>query len=103
MVNHTNMIQTKLRIPTKHTYAFVEMDLEVENEQGIKDAYNSLYELMNAKEETNEKDYLLWLSSIIDSNFESWGDINLYHQLSDQRKAVIQSMKRYKKRIVSTM
>lgn len=86
---------TTLRIPTKHQYAFIEVQYEGND---IKGEYDRLYHEFNS-EGTSEYDFSQIVTTIVDSNFEKWGSTDDYAMLNDSQKKVIQSLKRYFKRI----
>jgi len=85
----------KLRVPCKEAFAFIEEDYEGDNPKG---RYDELYALMNGKETPPEAFYTA-LQALFDSNLTLWGSADEYEALSPSQQAVLQSAKRYKKRL----
>jgi len=104
----------KLRIPTEHPYAFVEVDVEIEDNQNIKQAYDEIHELMNPKQGLNAKicpntGFYSYLVELFNGNIEAWGGVEDYNEFYRNYKYdkpateqdVVQAIKRYSKRIKS--
>ena len=85
-----------LRIPTDQ-YAYVEVEVEGTPEEA-KGKYDEIKRAFSGDTSMSEHTFLEWIMAIVNSDFEVWGDVNAYNELSAERKMVIQSLKRYYKR-----
>lgn len=97
-------MKTTLRIPTKEPYAYVEVELDGEelSPNGVKKLYDDLTSEMNSDTSSGkqtESKFLDFIISVIDSDFTKWGHVDDYAAMNDQQKAVVQSMKRFYKRL----
>ena len=92
------MSKITLRIPTKEPYAYIEEVYEGEN---IKGRYNELYSLMNEGQKVSETAFNDIIVKIADSDLTEWQmDADFYQtQLTDSQKKVIQSLKKFLKRL----
>lgn len=94
------MSKLTLRVPTKDQYAFVEVetDFTVGTPEQVKEEYDKLYAVMNGKE-TPPNAFYSYLIALMDSNLATWGSADNYEALNDKQKEVVQSIKKFAKRI----
>jgi len=88
----------KIRIPTKDQYAYIEEDYEGDD---VKGRYSELYSLMNEGQKVSETAFNDIIVKIADSDLTEWQmDADFYQtQLTDSQKKVIQSLKKFLKRL----
>ena len=92
---------TKLRIPTKDTYAFVEIDTENLEALEVKKIYDDYMAVFNPQPMTAYlTDYLINLFNE-DLDKGAWAKMSPeeYMELSENHKALLQSIKRFYKRL----
>lgn len=83
-----------IRIPTQHSFAYIEEDYTGDD---IKGRYNELYALMN--DTPNTDTFYNYLINLANSDMTKWGDVNYYESLSAKEKEVVQAFKRFTKRL----
>jgi len=96
----------KLRIPTQDPYAFIEVDLDIPTGDGhsdaperVQEAYRAYFTTFNGKSTVNP-DFCAKLVEIVNSDLtENWGTADDYQALSVPEQAVMQALKRLKKRL----
>lgn len=92
---------TKLRIPTKDTYAFVEVDVEDKTALEVKKIYDEYLAVFNSKPMSVDLvEYLINLFNE-DLDKEAWMKMSpeQYQELSENGKALVQAIKRFYKRL----
>ncbi len=101
------MNKVTLRIPTKDQYAFVEIVIEnVANEfdpKNLKEIYDKAISTFNSNGGVSETEFNNFLISWVNRDLAKVGDVNFYEKLSQNQKDVVQSLKRYYKRIESVI
>lgn len=94
------MFKANIRIPTAHQYAFIELQVE-DTPEKIKACYDIMTEMMNKSQAMSEIAFNVYLVNVINSDISDWKGVSTdeYHSLTDSQKAVIQAIKRFKKRL----
>jgi len=90
-------IKAKLRIPTKDTYAFVEVDVE-SSPEGIKQLYSDLIALFNGSDGIKAQTFYNDLIELANSGMKAWGTADNYASMNEGQQAVFQAFKRLTKR-----
>lgn len=85
----------KLRIPTDQ-YAFLEIDFDGSIEEAKRE-YDRINEVFNNKR--GDGDFYLYVTEIMNSDLTEWGSVEDYNLCSPGQQAVLQSIKRLKKRL----
>ncbi len=82
-----------LRIPTD-MYAYTEAEFE-----GTAEEAKQRYDEIKSVFKEDSPSFNSFLISLVDSNLTEWGDADHYEELSAVQKDVMQSLKRFAKRI----
>lgn len=92
---------TKLRIPTIDPYAFVEIDTDNSEALEVKKIYDDYMAVFNSKPIT--ADLSLYLINLFNEDLDkgAWGKMSPeeYMELNENEKALVQSIKRFYKRL----
>lgn len=95
-----NIKKAVLRIPTKEQYAYIEVETTGSPEQ-IKSEYDELTALMNNTIGVSEQSFSEYIINLMNSELTKWGDVDYYQSLSQPQKNIVQSIKRFYKRLQS--
>ncbi len=83
-----------LRVPCPEPYAYIEAEIEGETSEAI----GKYIEIRDAIEESKQGFHTL-LKNIFNSDMEDWGEADEYASLSKEQQDVVQSIKRFAKRL----
>lgn len=91
----------KLRIPTQDPYAFIEVDIENLEVSEVKEVYDNYMSVFNQK--PLSIDLISYLINLFNEDLDkgAWGKMSPeeYQGLSESEKNLIQSIKRFYKRL----
>lgn len=92
-----------LRIPTKDQFGFVEVETQLDpsiQHDEIKRMYDRFIQTFQSQNKYSETTFNEILVAIMNSDITEWGmDAEGYQELTDSQKAVVQAIKRFKKRL----
>ena len=89
-----------LRIPTKEQYAYVEIQVDSNIDEAMK-IYNEAITKINKTSSISDFDFNNYLIKLVNSDLTEWGHTEFYQELNESQKMVVQSLKRFSKRLLT--
>lgn len=91
-------MKATLRMPTETSFAFIEIETEVESVEQAIEGYAQAMAQLKPQVGLSEKDFQVWLDNYL---VNATGDAGKYAEMSPEQQNIIQNIKRATKRIKS--